>query len=189
MHLIYDHLIASILGVAVFFILVAVQVRGGETARDQTRYYSAKTHLLQVTQMLEHDLTNVGAGVAAEDPVFLTKDEDTLEFMALVDSEDEAPSKITYLRIPTEVVEIGGEAVQLYEIHRLVDDVLTGRGPATMRAFEIALWDSNRQETTDFNAVETIHVEFVIASPLGGDDGLHAARWNRTFRPANLSTF
>ena len=189
MHFIYDHLSATILSVTIFFILVIIQVRSGETTRDQTRYYSAKTHLLQVTEMLEHDLANVGAGVAMNDPVFLTKDEETVEFMALVDPEDENPSQITYLRVATEVVEIAGEAVQLYEIHRLVDDVLTGRGPATMREFEIALWDSNRQETADFNAVETIHVEFVIAPPLGGDDGLQAARWTRTFRPANLSNF
>jgi len=189
MNLIYDHLSATILSIAIFFILVIIQVRSGETTQDQTRYYSAKTHLLQVKEMIEHDLANVGAGVAMNDPVFITKDDETLEFMALVYSEDENPSKITYLRVATEVVEIAGEDVQFYEIHRLVDDVLTGRGPATMREFEIELWDSNRQETTDFNAVETIHVEFVIAPPLGGDDGLHVARWSHTFRPANLSNF
>ena len=186
MNFIYDHLSASILSIAIFFVLVTIQVRSGEITQDQTRYYSAKTHLLQVKEMIEHDLANLGAGVAMNDPVFLTKDDETLEFMALVEPEDATPSKITYLRVATEVVEIAGEEVQLYKIQRLIDDVLTGEGPATMRAFEVELRDSNREETTDFNAVETIHIEFVIAPPLGGDDGLHAARWNRTFRPANL---
>ena len=47
MKFIYDHLSASVLSIAIFFILVVVQLRTGETTQDQTRYYSAKTHLLQ----------------------------------------------------------------------------------------------------------------------------------------------
>ena len=78
MNFIYDHISASILSIAIFFILVTIQVRSGETTQDQTRYYSAKTHLLQVKEMLEHDLANVGAGVAMNDPVFITKDDETL---------------------------------------------------------------------------------------------------------------
>ena len=187
MNCIYDHLIASLLGVAIFFILVGIHLRGGETTRDQTQYYSAKTHLLRVTEMIEHDFANVGAGVAPNDSIFITKDEETFAFMALVNPEDEATSKITYRRVATDVVEIAGEEVQHYEIHRLIDDVLTGKSPATLRAFEVELWSDDHQVTTNFTEVAAIHVQFEVASLLGGDDELHAARWNRTFRPANLA--
>lgn len=187
MNAIYDHLIASILGGVIFFILVVVHLRGGETTRDQTRYYSAKTHLLRVTEMIEHDFANIGAGVAPNDPVFITKDEETFVFMALVEPQDEAASKITYRRVATDVVKIAGEEVQHYEIHRLVDDVLTGRSPATLRAFDVELWDDDHQITTTFTDVAAVHVQFEVASLFGGDDQLHAARWNRTFRPANLA--
>ncbi len=189
MNLIYDHLSASILIVAVFFILMAVQLRGGETMQDQTRYYSSKTHLLQATEMIEHDFENVGAGVALHDPIFITKDDSTFEFMAKVQPTDADPSKVSYLRIRTEVVEIDGEEVQLYEIHRLVDDILTGRGPPTMREFEVELRNDDREEETDYEEVTTIHIRFVIAPPLGGEDELHEARWTHSFRPPNLSNY
>ena len=187
MSLLYDHLIASILGIAVFFILVVVHQRSGETTRDQTQYYSAKTHLVRVTEMIEHDFANLGAGVAPNDSIFITKDEETFAFMALVDPEDEETSKITYRRVVADVVEIAGEAVQQYEIHRLIDDVLTGKSPATLRAFDVELWDNDHQITTNYTDVAAVHVRFEVASLLGGDDELHVARWNRTFRPANLA--
>ena len=189
MKFIYDHLSASLLSVAIFFILVAVQLRSGETTQDQTRYYSAKTHLLQTKQMIEHDFANIGAGVARHDPVFVAKDDSTFEFMALVEPGDTEPSKITYRRIATEVVEIDDKEVQLYEVQRLVDDVLTGKSLASMRTFEVELWDANRQEVTDFDDVVGVHVRAIVAPPLGGNDDLHEARWNRTFWPANLSNF
>ena len=187
MNAIYDHLTASILGIAIFFILMVVHLRGGETARDQTQYYSAKTHLLRVTEMIEHDFANIGAGVAPNDPVFIAKDEETFVFMALVDPQDEVASKITYRRVTTDVVEVAGEAVQHYEIHRLVDDRLTGKSPATLRAFDVELWDDDHGITTKYTEVAAVHVQFEVVSLLGGDDELHAARWSRTFRPANLA--
>ncbi len=189
MKFIYDHLSASVLSMAVFVILVAVHLRSGETTQDQTRYYSAKTHLLQAKEMIDHDFANIGAGVARHDSVFITKNDTTLEFMALVVPGATEPVKLTYIRVPTDTMEIAGENVQLYEVQRLVDDVLTGKSPPTLREFEIDLWDADRQETTDFDAVAAVHVRFVVAPPLGGDDDLHAARWNRTFWPANLSNF
>ena len=189
MRFIYDHLSATVLSMSIFFILVAVQLRGGETTQDQTRYYSAKTHLLQAKEMIEHDFANIGAGVARVDPVFITKNDSTLEFMALVESGDTDPSKITYRRVSAQVVEIAGEAVQLYEVERLVNDVLTGKSPDTLREFEMDLWDDTRQVTTDFDQVAAVHTRLIIAPSLGGDDGLNAARWNRTFWPSNLSNF
>ena len=189
MKFIYDHLSASLLSVAIFFILVAVQMRSGETTQDQTRYYSAKTHLLEAKEMIEHDFANIGAGVARFDPVFITKNDSTLEFMALVEPTDTDPSKITYRRVSTQVIEIEGEEVQLYEVERLIDDVLTGKSPDTLREFEINLWNDARQVTGTFNDVAAVNVRLVIAPPLGGDDDLHAARWNRTFWPSNLSNF
>lgn len=189
MKFIYDHLSASILSVAIFFILAATQFRSGEATRDQTRYYSAKSHVLELKEMVDHDFANIGAGVARYDSTFLAKDDSLFTFMALVEPGDPAPSTITYRRVPTEVVELGGEPVQLYEVHRLIDDVLTGKSAATLRSFEVDLWDANRQVTADFDQVAAVHVRFVVSPPLGGDDGLHAARWNRTFWPANLSNF
>ena len=123
MKFIYDHLSASLLSVAIFFILVAVQMRTGETTQDQTRYYSAKTHLLQAKEMIEHDFANIGAGVARFDPVFITKNDSTLEFMALVEPGDTDPSKITYRRVSTQVVEIEGEnPVAAYlDVEQMVD--------------------------------------------------------------------
>lgn len=189
MNFIYDHLSASILSVAVFFILAAVQLRGGEATQDQAQYYSSKTHLLQATEMIEHDFENVGAGVARYDPIFITTDDSTFEFMAKVQPADENPSKISYLRVATEVVEIDGEEVQLYEVHRLVDDILTGKSPPTLREFEVELRNDDREEETDYEEVTTIHIRFVIAPPLGGEDELHEARWSHTFRPPNLSNY
>lgn len=189
MQFIYDHLSASILGIAIFFILVAVQVRGTETSNDQTQYYSAKAQLLDLKEMIEHDFKNIGAGVSRYDPIFVSKDDSTFEFMAKVQATDEEPSKITYRRVATERVTIDDETVQLYEVQRLVDDVLTGKGPATMKEFVVELRDGNREEVADFEDVETVYVRFVIVPPLRGEDGLHEARWNRTIRPPNLSNF
>ncbi len=189
MNLIYDYLSAVILGIAIFFILAVVQMRGGETARDQTQYYSAKTHLLQVKEMIEHDFANIGAGVARVDPIFITKTDSLFEFMALVETGDTDPSKITYRRVSTKVVEIEGEEVQLYEVERLINDVPNGKSTDTLREFAVDLWDNNRQVTTDFSAVAAVDVHFVVNPPLGSPDIFHAARWNRTFWPANLTNF
>ena len=189
MKFIYDHLSASIISVVIFFLLVAIQTRGAETARDQTRYYSSKMHLLAVKEMIEHDFENVGAGVARHDPVFLEKTDSTFAFMAKVEATDEDPSKITYRRRPAGTREIDGEQVQLYQIERLVDDVLAGQGPPTMREFVVELRDGARQETAVFADVEAIYVRFVIAPPIGGEDELHEARYLHTFRPPNLTNF
>ncbi len=186
---IYDYLSATLLSIAIFFILAVIHIRGGETTQDQTRYYSAKTHLLEAKEMIDHDFANIGAGVARFDPVFITKNDSTFEFMALVEPGDTEPSKLTYRRVATDVVEIAGEEVQLYEVERLVDDVLMGKSPSTLREFEVDLLDDTRQATADFDQVAAVQVRFVVASPLGGDDEMNAARWNRTFWPANLSNF
>ncbi len=189
MQFMYDHLAASLLGIAVFLILVASHVRLDETSRDQTRYYSAKTHLLNATEMIEHDFEYIGAGVARNDSIFISKTDSTFEFMAKIQSEDAAPSKVTYRRVATEVVTIAGEAVQLYEVQRLVNDVLTGKAIPTMKQFEMELRDSNDAPVAAFDAVAAVHVRFVVWSPLGGEDELHEARWSRTFWPRNLSNF
>ena len=189
MKFIYDHLTASILSVVIFFILVTIQVRGGETSRDQTHYYSAKKHLLSVKEMIEHDFENIGAGVGRYDPVFLVKDDSTFEFMAKMDPADEDPSKITYRRVSKAVRVVDGEEQPLYQIERFVDDQPAGRGPATMREFVVELRDASRQQTAMFSEVEAVYVRFVIAPPLGGTDALHEARYLHTFRPPNLQNF
>ncbi|MFQ5572335.1 MAG: hypothetical protein ACE5G0_21880 [Rhodothermales bacterium] len=189
MAFIYDHLTATILGISIFFLLVAVQLRSTETSRDQARYYSAKTQVLNVKEMIEYDFENVGTGVAKYDPIFVSKTDSTFTFMEKVLPTDPDPSTVMYRRVPREVVTIEGEEVQLYEIQRLVEGVVTGKSPPTMKEFDVTLLNSNREVETNLTAVRAIQVRFTVLSPLGNKNELHEARWNRTFWPPNLTNF
>lgn len=187
MKFIYDYLTASILGVAVFFLIATIQVRGIETSQEQTQYYASKTHLLEMKTMIEHDFENIGAGVAPADSALLVKTDSTFIFRALLDAEATEPSTIEYRRLYTRTITVDGEAVPLYEVHRLVDGSLTGKSPDMLKEFVVELRDDTRQPTADFDAVTTVYVRFVVAPPLGSTDALHEARWMRAFRPANLA--
>lgn len=189
MQLIYDHLIATILGVATFFILISVHVRGIETSHDQVYYYTAKRQLASLTEMIQHDFENIGFGVDPDQDIFVASTDSTLSFMAKVNKEDTAPSTFLYRRAQVGTTEIDEETAPLYEVQRYVDGVLTGKSAPYLREFVMELRDADRQEVYTFDDVEAVYVRCIVTSPLGGKDGLHEAHWMRTIIPPNLTSF
>ncbi len=63
MHVLLDHLVATIIGGTVILLLAVLAFRGQETAIDSTQYATAKTRVIDWARMVEQDLNNVGSGL------------------------------------------------------------------------------------------------------------------------------
>lgn len=63
MHVLLDHLAATVIGGTVILLLAVLAFRGQETAIDSTQYATAKTRVIDWARMVEQDLNNVGSGL------------------------------------------------------------------------------------------------------------------------------
>jgi hypothetical protein len=67
MHVLLDHLAATVIGGTVILLLAVLAFRGQETAIDSTQYATAKTRVIDWARMVEQDLNNVGSGLKGAD--------------------------------------------------------------------------------------------------------------------------
>ncbi len=197
MLLLYDHLVAVLIGGFIFLVLVQMQQTGIQAQVEVTRYYASRTQMVGFIEMLQRDFQNVGAGVDPSDQMMVSfswdDTEKSIEFLATVDTTAGAPVeliKYQLLSVPSQ--ESHCEKVECYEIQRFVHDGTAyqadGKSMNTLTEFEIQLrmWNGS-PVVGDLDDTREIFVRVVALSPMGEGGFIKRSRWQTQFRPINLT--
>ena len=194
MQLLFDHLIATVVG-TVLLIAVALAATGrSEDVRDSTRYYAAKNHQTALADMLQRDLLNIGAGLPFGDPMITAVAEDSVTFYTAINGVG-TPELITYRRV---VVGSTDHGDPLYEVRRYVGDGPGRRHDGTgllVTRFEINLADASGGAVTTAAAASTVRtatvrIENVMPYAVRARHGtapMARNYWEATYRPPNLA--
>ena len=196
MLLLYDHLVALLIGGIIFLVLVQMQQTGIQAQVEVTRYYASRTQMVGFIETLQRDFQNVGAGVDPFDQKIMSfswdDTEKSIEFLATVDTTAGAPVeliKYQLLSVPEE--ESPCENVECYELQRFVHDGTAyqpdGKSMNTLTDFEIQLRMWNGLPVVDLDDTREIFVRVAALSPLGEGGFIKRSRWQTQFRPINLT--
>lgn len=200
MYFIFDHLNAIIVSAVLVFILAWVMFQMQETNMETTLHRQKQTQALDLIEMLERDLRNVGSGVDLTDDMILAYqwDEDNryLEFLSISDTSEAAT--VEQIRYELEssdslmVVDQGvSQRVPAYTLHRKVFSggsyITTGSSQPMITELSVSLLDADSTPVTvALNATRIIEVQLKVASNLDTDEGMPVTVWETRFRPVSL---
>jgi hypothetical protein len=202
MQAIFDHIIASIIGVTVIMALMSTTLRVQQAGVEQVSAHAAKTKAISLSRWLEDDITSLGANFGRnlhrfELPV-VDDEGNTTEWVFYSDSVH-VDATLRYLtRYTTRVVdsiEQQGEMRPLYQLDRevAVVNVVDGEAPnmsfaswtgdgrsvATLSRFRIGLVARDGTSTTNVEAADYIRVEFSMVPEFERHRGyLHELYWS-----------
>ncbi len=107
MFLIFDNLSATLIGIAVLFVLVLMQQRVQRVSAEQVMMYAANQNILDFGAWLEEDMTNIGWGVTGSNGITSIVQNDTIPdltqsftFDRFLDSSSVATSSVQYRVVP-----------------------------------------------------------------------------------------
>ena len=201
MQFILDHISSTIVGGVVLLVLIVTTARNQDAQVDAIRYYSGRLNMVQLTEMLERDLRNLGSGVPPGIDEIIAYDWSAstpyIEFYTQEDTIAGLPARrVRYELQKTRVMysqESGRvDSVQCYELIRrkwvagsFVDD---GRSMDTLTDISIDLLDVALQPiTSNFDQTRFIQVDLEAIPPLGQERSLKRFRWRNRYHPINLS--
>jgi hypothetical protein len=202
MQAIFDHIIASIIGVTVIIALMSTTLRVQQAGVEQVSAHAAKTKAISLSRWLEDDITSLGANFGRNlqrfEPPVSDAAGNTREWVFYSDSV-QVDATIRHLtRYTTAVVdsiEQQGEMRPLYQLDRevAVVNVVDGEAPnmsfaswigdgrsvATLSRFRIGLVARDGTSTTDVEAADYIRVEFSMVPEFERHRGyLHELYWS-----------
>jgi hypothetical protein len=206
MHLLLDHLGATVAAGGVLLLLALVQLTGQTTTVRAVEFSASRTTTGAFLEVLEQDLANVGAGVPAgaarihaleageEDGALTT----AFEFSGVVDpTEGAAVTRVRYEARPAGTVEVttaggGLTRVPAYALVRLVErggaNEETARTAGTDTEFEVRLLDdAGAPVLLAFDAARVVAARLSAAPFSGRGAPLAGARFDRRFRLQHLA--
>lgn len=201
MQLLYDNLVALIIGGVIMVLMATMALRNVEPKAESYRYYNTRVQMNTLTETIRKDMTNLGAGTAPGEPMLFAPQSTpggiTTEFRFRTGVGDElgaAPINVAY-----ELAEVAGgcrsgegAVVACYRFRRaLCDDAYTtcdagGEGPSSVTMFAVDLLNAEGVPTNDPDAARGVRVRLAAVSPDGGAALVPQVRWESSFRPLNL---
>ncbi|CAN0518593.1 unnamed protein product, partial [Laminaria digitata] len=145
MFFIFDNLAATMIGIAVLFILVLMQERVQRVSVEQVMMYAANENMISFGQWLEQDLVNVGWGVVGANGITAFQQNDsipnltkTFSFDRRPDSTIVVPVNVQYQVVPAlnslgvqNFMNINGTSVPLWQVQRIAPSAITGTNEIT----------------------------------------------------------
>lgn len=178
MQLIFDNIVAIMIGGVLFLILVGVNQRSRVAAVESSAYYALKQQELNFIETLKRDMQNVtNLQSVEEDPGTLE-----FQFQARTDPSDTTRRTIVYRRVFQE--ERGGH--DLYQVQRRVDGSPEGGSMATIVTWDIVAQNEEGVEVADVANARQVFVRFEAVNPFQESDTIDRSRWEATFRPPLL---
>ncbi len=199
-----DRIVAMIIAAMVLLMGVTTQQRARRNSVESTMLYIGKKQTLELADMLERDLTNVGYQTTpGQDAItYYSSDDnddmlDTLQFWGLRrDSVDGAAQQveIRYRLVEADTVEIGGTVVQLYQLKRFehVGGVWQARGssqPTITRLYVDLKNENNNPAPPDQATRIQVRLENAVMPKLDLGRRLHGLRslhWSTTLSPPSI---
>jgi len=192
MAVLLDHASAMMVGLALMMMLAVVQIRAQRMAAERTIMHIAKTQTLEFADALTREMSNMGASLPSDQRVdrlasLAEGRTDTLQFWRKNASAEEL--NIRYTLVPTDTVEVDGDAVPLFAVRRYSNDVQTGGSMSSLESFDIGLLDDHGQDVgSQLTKTRQVRVSFVNSIPLRRSDGWYLNRtyYGTTLKPRGL---
>ncbi len=198
-----DRIVAMIIGAMVLLMGITTQQRARQSSVESTLLYVGKKQTLELADMLERDLTNVGYQTTPDQDAitYYSRDDndmlDTLQFWGLRrDSVDGAAEQveIRYRLVEADTLEIDGTVVQLYQLKRFehVGGVWQARGassPTIMRLYLDLLNENNNAAPPDQATRIQVRLENAVVPKLDPNrqlNGLRRLHWSTTLSPPSI---
>lgn len=170
-----DRIVAMLITATLILMGLTVQNRAQKAATDSTMLYMAKTQTLELADMIEHDLANVGYGTTPDQDAITTPSKqpgstnlDTFEFWGIRrDSPTGTPQqiKVRYTLTFSDSVSTAQGRIALYQLTRserrsgVWEEV--GRSAASLESFAITLLNESNTIATNIDDARRIRVSLV----------------------------
>ena len=175
MHVLLDHLGATIIGAAVLLIVLLVNQSDQEALTDTTSFYVMIRQQEEFAKILTRDLQSVGSLVTAAEA------NGDFSFLGHIGN-DPTLFEITYRRELARTQ----DGVSYYRIKRLVDGQEDGGSADVITAWEIEGRDASGEPVSNPLAASQIFVRFEAASLLGTKARIERSYWAASFLPPLL---
>jgi Tfp pilus assembly protein PilE len=192
MQLLLDHL-ASVAIAGLFLLAVlALQTRGNDASIEATQFNNTKTRMLSLAAMVERDFTNIGSGVDSVAYAITSLDTTSATrrfvFLARTDTADAAAHTVTYEWEAAGSAQLTDTTLATYTVKRIINGYTSGQSVDSVTSFGIKLFNSSGiQITTNYADTRFVNVSVTAVSTLGVMSELEQSRWNKSFRPINLT--
>ncbi len=190
MQLIFDNLVALLVGTVVIVILLGLTTNWSTESRDRTRQHMTREMQRNLAEMFERDVLNVGANVPVGEPIIVENSPTRFAFNGAVNGSGAA--QLIEYRLMEEPQANGSS---LYRVERWVEGAYTGGSPGLMRWFEVKLLktDAAGQDVpaTTYAEARKIMIRFQAvlpyASEVGSDQAsLRQMNWESVYQPSLL---
>lgn len=198
------HIAAALIGGMILLILAVIGWRGQHHSTSATQYTAAKGGILDIVQVLEEDLSNMGAGLTNNTihspsppyagafytdegaPFDTTSATRIIRFCTWTDRATPLPDptmdtcvRVRYEWSQTGTVQIKTPAgpyatVPAYKIERFVNGTKNGESADVYTQVQFDLFDENDTPTGDPAAARAVLVSLRAVSPLGGGEGYNS---------------
>lgn len=186
MQLIFDNIVASMIGGIVLLILLSAHHRNQLSAAEASAYYMLQQQTMEFTGVIQRDMQNMSSAID------VTETGNEFRFRAQTDPTDTTKHLVTYRREDAGTKENSeGEMVSVYRISRLVDGVATGGSPSTISDWTVVALNEDEAAVAFASDAAAVRVGLTVLPPI--DVKAHATgpamsgtRWEATFRPRML---
>ena len=201
-----DRIVATIIGALVLIMGISTQQRARQSSVENTMLYVAKKQTLELADLLERDLTNVGyqttPGQDAITYFSLHQDDllDTLQFWGLHrDTEDGVAQQVEvrYVLAQADTVEIDETVIPLYRLTRYERvgaswQVRGESGPTLTRMYVDLLNENNDAAQPEDATRIRVRLENGVVPKLdvsNRHNGLRSLHWSTTLSPPSIRGF
>jgi hypothetical protein len=193
-----DRIVAVVISTAVILMGFTVQQRAQQTSVSSTMLYVGKKQTLELADMLERDLANVGFGTSPNEVAitsYTVTPQNLLQRLEFLGSDASGNQiEVRYDVVFVDSVASSGEYVSIYELQRFENLSGTwtrnGGSPSTLTQFSIDLLDENNIPVAKENARRLrIRLENMVFPQVQVSDYMDAFRrihWGITMSPPNL---
>ena len=188
MQLIFDNLVALLVGTVVIVILLGLTTDWSAENRDRTRQHMTRNTQRNLADMFKRDILNVGSNVPPGETMIVDSSPTRFAFRGSVNGGGSI-QLIEYLLVPA--IQASGDT--LYQVERRVDGTYTGGSPALLRWFEVKLLNANDVHVTaaPYTSARKVMIRFQSVLPYNEEIGARQStsrqmNWESTYTPSLL---
>lgn len=182
MQLIFDNIVASMVGASVLLIMIGTHQRNQIAAAEATAHYMLRQQVIDFTDVIQRDMQNLSSviDVAETDSAF--------RFMAQTDVADTTKREVKYEReYAGTAVDEDGVSVAVYRIVRYVDGNVAGGSLSTLSEWAITALNEDEAAILLPGDAAAVRVQLAALPPVyvGKNEGknMQGTRWQATYRP------
>jgi hypothetical protein len=195
MQWILDNIAAFVISCTVILLLAVLSLTGQKASIEAVQYSTARTASVTLTEVLEQDLMNIGAGRLAIvfGDIVIEKNGPTpyVEFLTRDNRADPNPVTVRYSWVESGTINARGTQIPAYQVTRHVDGQAVPITGNTVTSFDITfkrrvLGDWTPVTTAEAPQSSRVDVRLTLASPLETGEIVEETLWERQIIPVNL---